>query len=452
MTNAELKKLATKYAGKLFPAILNDIVTEKDFNRNDRLLTPDEVSIKILTDLQKTILDETQRQNLVELLNIECDIFNNKDWFQFNPKADIYFRGDKETLKPCFIKYFQNEKNVELTKQDIECSKINWVNNYEKIRRIILRPDDTEKWKELISDSLKNFKEPIKPHKEEINNYISNWINNTVSLQEWKRYNKIDVLEELRSFHLDDEKIDNIAQKMYNLFNGLLDETLEYRFCKPFNNVNSFENKIDIAKRDIQLIDDIFNGNVDKLKETRIKQTFLIEDWKKVAIQIDSIIRNKYQKPENFDIHHKDTYFDTQLILNYKKFLSDFLRLAEKSNSDTATTSTERKENRNNPNPKIQDNEVDIQENKMQYTLELLEDLSITSNGKSILSQRRKGAIRGIIIALRNENILPYLSIETLTKIIGEKIGLEINSKLDSSVISDEFEKKTKKYIKDNPL
>ena len=452
MTNAELKKLATKYAGKLFPAILNDIITVEEANLYKKLATPDEVSIKILTDLQKKNLDENHRKDLIELLNIEYDIFNKKHWYHFNPKADIYFRGDKETLKPGFIKYFQNEKNVTSTKQDIEYSKINWANNYEKIRRIILRPDEKEKWNELISDFLKNFKEPIKPHKEAISNYLSYWIDNTVSLQDWKRYQNIDVLEELRLFNLEEETIVNITQTMYNLYNELLDETLEYRFCEPFNNVNPFENKIDIAKRDIQLIDDIFNGNIDKLKETRIKQTFLIKDWKKVATQIDYIIRNKYQKPENFDIHHKDTYFDAQLLLNYKKFLSDFLRLAVKSTSDTTTISTAPKENKPNPKPQIQDNAVIIQENKMQYIMKLLEDLSITSNGISIISQRRKGAIRGIVIALREENILPYLNIEILSKTIAEKISLEINSKLDSSDISDDFEKKTKKYIKDNPL
>ena len=86
------------------------------------------------------------------------------------------------------------------------------------------------------------------------------------------------------------------------------------------------------------------------------------------------------------------------------------------------------------------------------YILKILEDLSITFNGTLNLSTRKKGAIRGVIIALRDNNILPQLSLETLIKNIASKIGLEINSKLDSTKISDEFEKKAKKYIKENPF
>jgi hypothetical protein len=86
----------------------------------------------------------------------------------------------------------------------------------------------------------------------------------------------------------------------------------------------------------------------------------------------------------------------------------------------------------------------------MTFVLKLLEDLSITTNGTYNLSERKKGAIRGIVIALREENILPNQSIEILSNTIAAKIGLIINSKLDSSTISDTFEKKARVYIKEH--
>ncbi|WP_299066118.1 hypothetical protein [uncultured Polaribacter sp.] len=89
---------------------------------------------------------------------------------------------------------------------------------------------------------------------------------------------------------------------------------------------------------------------------------------------------------------------------------------------------------------------------KRQYVFDLLENLSIISNGQSILSTRKKGALRGVVEALREANILPHLGIDKLCTIIAKEIGLELRSKLDYSDISKKFQKDAKQYIKDNPL
>lgn len=87
---------------------------------------------------------------------------------------------------------------------------------------------------------------------------------------------------------------------------------------------------------------------------------------------------------------------------------------------------------------------------KKDFILQMLEDLSITQNNESLLSERKKGSIRGIVEALRNENILPQLSIEKLCLIIAEKIGLQLKSKLDFSETSENYRKKTENYIRNN--
>ena len=84
------------------------------------------------------------------------------------------------------------------------------------------------------------------------------------------------------------------------------------------------------------------------------------------------------------------------------------------------------------------------------FILRMMEDLSITVNGKSKLSTRRKGAVRGIVVASREKNILPQLSIDSLCKLIADKIGLQMQSKLDWSPFSATFEKKASRYITEN--
>lgn len=94
--------------------------------------------------------------------------------------------------------------------------------------------------------------------------------------------------------------------------------------------------------------------------------------------------------------------------------------------------------------------ETITKENNQLFISKMLEDLSITLNGKSIISERKKGAIRGIVEALKENNILPNRSIDFLSKIIGKKIDLVINSKLDFSDTSENYKKEANKYITKN--
>jgi hypothetical protein len=93
-----------------------------------------------------------------------------------------------------------------------------------------------------------------------------------------------------------------------------------------------------------------------------------------------------------------------------------------------------------------------VNQEKQDYILKLLENLSITVDGKSVLSTRKKGALRGVVEALREENILSQIGIDKLCKIIAKEIDLELKSKLDFSDVSQKFQKDAKQYIKDNPL
>jgi hypothetical protein len=108
-------------------------------------------------------------------------------------------------------------------------------------------------------------------------------------------------------------------------------------------------------------------------------------------------------------------------------------------------------------NPLLLEKETDsfktfVNQEKQDYILKILEDLAITKDGIYNLGDRSKGAIRGVIEALREEHIIPKLSLKRLCNIIANQINLELKSKLDWSTTSDNYHKDAKQYIKDNPL
>lgn len=92
------------------------------------------------------------------------------------------------------------------------------------------------------------------------------------------------------------------------------------------------------------------------------------------------------------------------------------------------------------------------QTNKQVYVLQLLEDLSITLNGSCILTPRKKGALRGVIEALREKMIIPNIGLSTLCNVFADKINLELRSELDASTTSENYKKEALQYIKNNPI
>tara|TARA_B100000378_G_scaffold269744_1_gene258165 strand:+ start:183 stop:2228 length:2046 start_codon:yes stop_codon:yes gene_type:complete len=103
--------------------------------------------------------------------------------------------------------------------------------------------------------------------------------------------------------------------------------------------------------------------------------------------------------------------------------------------------------------PKKIDNLDDLlSKDKVEYILNLFESIGITQDNKSTLGTKRKGAIRGIVEALREKGILHDIDLHKLIKLVAKKIELEIASKLDASNTSHRYYKITLDYIKSNPF
>ena len=88
-----------------------------------------------------------------------------------------------------------------------------------------------------------------------------------------------------------------------------------------------------------------------------------------------------------------------------------------------------------------------LSKKKATFILQMLEDMSITIDGKSNLSPRRKGALRGVVEASIEKNILPQQSIDNLCKLLADKIGLQLTAKLDFSTTSETNRKDAIRYI-----
>jgi len=135
---------------------------------------------------------------------------------------------------------------------------------------------------------------------------------------------------------------------------------------------------------------------------------------------------------KDFLIIEADYVKETSIISNHVPFISNPIKAIEPS--------------------KIETFESVINPDYQEYILTLLNDLSITVNGVSVLSERKKSSLRGIVEALKDKCLVPGMGIDRLCKIIGDKIQMEINSKLDFSTTSQDYKKKALQYIKDNPL
>lgn len=117
---------------------------------------------------------------------------------------------------------------------------------------------------------------------------------------------------------------------------------------------------------------------------------------------------------------------------------------ASQSNSSNQPTNTTAKYPPFNTNTTFENS---ISPENQQLILQLMDDLSITLNGKYCMSERKKSVIRGLVIALKEEGKLPNLAIHDLCLIIADKIGLEIKSKLEHTSTAKDMQSAVKKYL-----
>jgi hypothetical protein len=279
---------------------------------------------------------------------------------------------------------------------------------------------------------------PVK--NEDINEYLQKWVDMSVTVDDWLNHKKINLEEELEHWGLEDEEMNNIIQHKYNLFTELKDRILKNRLIDPFEKIFPESDKIITAKRDLDLIDCLIDGKIDEVKEKRLRQTLFIKSWKITATHFDYIFRHKYKNEYNYDIHHEDSFLDAHIIISYRKYLNDYLTSIDNAQKENETKSVKKE---------IDINSI-IPEAKQQFIFQLLNDISITSNGIYVLGEKKKSAIRGVIDALIEKNVVPQIPLNKLSVLIADKIGLDIKDLPEISNTSKKYKKLAQIYISEN--
>lgn len=93
-----------------------------------------------------------------------------------------------------------------------------------------------------------------------------------------------------------------------------------------------------------------------------------------------------------------------------------------------------------------------LNENKITFVMELIENIGVTVDGKYILGERKKSSILGIVEALQEKSVIPSIEKQKLCNLLADEINLSLASDLEESKTSKDFKKKTINYLKGHSL
>jgi len=152
--------------------------------------------------------------------------------------------------------------------------------------------------------------------------------------------------------------------------------------------------------------------------------------------------------PTGLIVIESDDHYDFEAIL-YPQYFTNCYQFKNFLVTEINKRKTFNPPPENLPKPKVTFESL-LTQSKQEFILKMLEDLSITKDGKSIIGARSKSQLLGIVLALLEKSVLPKQSEFFLCAIIGHKIGLNLTSKLDQSNKSDDMYDKALKYITNN--
>ena len=249
-------------------------------------------------------------------------------------------------------------------------------------------------------------------------------------------------------------------------------------FCLVYNLPENFNDLIAYIKRALYEIERFMEGKTESIKYYNLPAAFkkfnsarfLFENNPRKCISLldkfYGIIQTFSYEIESGDFPNEEIQEDeifskiSDDIYSLEKNMPDFFTKEEIEELTPETLSVlemfeeeEKEQEKEKPTSQIITPDTFssiISEENQTFILTMLEELSITLNGKSILSVKKKSAIRGVVEALKENHILPERGIDFLCKIIGTAISLEISSKLESTYTSKTFKKSANKYIEQN--
>ncbi|NVN97565.1 hypothetical protein HXX01_05080, partial [Candidatus Nomurabacteria bacterium] len=197
-------------------------------------------------------------------------------------------------------------------------------------------------------ESVLQYKEPPKVISEKIkwdpSDYYQSWVNCTVTLEQWRKHVNFDVILELRRSLTSIDDWNKAYNHQCTLYNEHIQNLFDEGLKKKFEAIESNQDKLLIAKRDLGLINKIISRTVDEDSAKQIKSIFIKPYWEKTATEFEDILRNK---PSD-DVHcnsfwtitngwydrKSNEYSRSAAIIKYKKYLEVFMESYEKSTKE----------------------------------------------------------------------------------------------------------------------
>lgn len=227
-----------------------------------------------------------------------------------------------------------------------------------------------------------------------------------------------------------------------------------------------FDSHINEATIDFinEITENVSNSNIDNklfyLKRIKARLTHSLEvNFKYYDPDLNQLFLKQRKVLEKPDFFLNDDFPEIQKeylysLVNNRTKIFNYITFCK-----AGITNKENDKLKNSPSKDIQSKDSDIlgtslecllNEEKVSFLNELLENLNITKDGKYILGEKRKGAILGIAEALLENYIVPEISKTILCKIIAKQINLNIGPKLNTSTTSNKYKKEATNYIKTN--
>jgi hypothetical protein len=256
------------------------------------------------------------------------------------------------------------------------------------------------------------------------------------------RNSRVDYWSEILDLNLDSDHLERIEKYQEKIFNERVDREVLIAFDDILEFKES-ERIIQIEKK-LKLINGFFNGDLSKITLKRLKKIISFSKPKKVILAHDELVKSNCYIAYVYLIYSigppmiYSKYFVASFFIRYLSYLEAELKFL--------------KENSLEKNLGSSDLSSLLTKDKKKYVLQMLEDLSITVDGISVLTPRKKGAIRGVVEALREKMIVPNIGISKLCNLMALEINLELNSVLDASTTSEKYKKEALNYISNHAL
>lgn len=160
----------------------------------------------------------------------------------------------------------------------------------------------------------------------DLGDYISNWINKTVSLNEWFRNEKVDHWDFIDDEDLDDDEIEEIEQHQFQLFNQFVNRVVKGKVRK----LNSLDPtaRLTVVNEHLRIINLFLNSTeINEIIMTLLSPIITITEKHYVPVLADyqQILHHKYNYFRvDFDINNSP-YYKASVLYKYQKELNALL-------------------------------------------------------------------------------------------------------------------------------